>query len=111
MSNYYLVKTKGNKHIVIYDSIEALLAGIYYYYDEYDGIRIEKVYRVYDFKRNDLLGTSIFVDKQAKEILMNLSKGDIKYYLFKKTDDALTGVGRKCVAPAENIRQIINNNL
>lgn len=115
MSNYFLLET-GKSHIVIYDSIESLLAHIYYYYDECEELIIKKVYKVYDYKRNDLLGTSIFVDTQAKNLLISLNSkfdkaGDINinYYIYKKTNNILTGVGQKCNAPCREIWQLTHN--
>lgn len=113
--HYYLVES-GNS-VVIYDTLEALIAHIYYDYDYYDKeITIKNVYKVYDFKRNDLLGVSVYVDKQANDLLTRLnskfdSRGniDITYYLFKKTENILTGVGRKYIAPCRNIWQLIHN--
>lgn len=114
--HYYLVES-GNS-VVIYDTLEALIAHIYYdYYDYYDKeITIKNVYKIYDFKRNDLLSVSVYVDKQANDLLTRLnskfdSRGniDITYYLFKKTENILTGVGRKYIAPCRNIWQLIHN--
>lgn len=111
----YLLETKGNNHIVIYDTFEALLAYIYYYYDDCEEITIKNVYKVYDFKRNDLLGVSIYVDKQANDLLTRLNdkfdtRGNvyITYYLFKKTNNILTEGGRKCVAPCMDIWRLIH---
>lgn len=116
MRNYYILETKGNNHIVIYDTFESLLVNIYYYYGDCEEITIKNVYKVYEFKRDDLKGVSIFVDKRAKELLASLNgkpygRGEINitYYLFKKTDNILTGVGKKCIAPCWDIWQLIHN--
>lgn len=115
---YYIFKSENE--LRLYDTEELTVATAKLYYGEnFEEIKIQKIYKVYNFKSDGLQRVSIFVDKRAKELLMSLNgkpygRGEINitYYLFKPTDNILlTSVVRECVAPCWNIYQIIHNNL
>ena len=117
--SYYKLKIKNS--VTVYDRIENLVEDIQLYYGDYsEKIELQKVYNVYTFKREDLKGTQIFVDKKNKELLDRLNnkyalsvlgKKSITYYLVCGIDNTLTEACREYTTSGYAIWCVIHNNL
>lgn len=116
---YYKLKIKNS--VTVYDGVGNLVEGLKLYYDDYsEKIELQKVYKVYTFKREDLQGTQIFVDKKNKELLdaLNnkysrpiLEKESITYYLVCGIDNTRTEACYEYVTKISVIWSIIHDNL
>lgn len=116
---YYMIKIKNCG--TVYNNLENLVDDIQIYCDEYDEkIELQKVYKVYTFKRENLQSTQIFVDKKNKELLDRLNnenerpvleKKTITYYLVCGVDSTLTEVCKEYTTRCGALWSIIHYNI